>query len=179
MFDPQEALVNHTLSKSCYPIHELFPTNLLSFQELVNFGTPYFPLPFLNPTTYLPSNLTSTNWISSPYLINFPFSFLLCQGFAIGSIGLSLTLHTKKKNLVTSKVRNSSQSGFRPGDTTVNQVIFITHTIFKIFDCNFPLDVRSMYLDVSIVFDRVWHDDLIFILQVWRTRKSLPYRKFS
>ena len=92
-----EALLIHTLSKSYYPIHELFPTNLLSFQELVDFGTPYFPLPFLNPTTYLPSNLTSTNWISSPYLINFPFSFFLCQGFVIGSIGLSLTLHTNIK----------------------------------------------------------------------------------
>ena len=33
--------------------------------------------------------LTSTNLISSPYLINFPFSFFLCQGFIIGSIGLS------------------------------------------------------------------------------------------
>ena len=79
MFDPQDALVNHTLSKSYYPIHELFLTNPLSFQELVNFGTTYLPLPFLNPTTYLPSNLTSTNWISSPYLINFPFSFSLVR----------------------------------------------------------------------------------------------------
>ena len=100
MFDPQEALVNHTLSKSYYPNHERFLTNLLSFQELVNFGTSYLPLPFLNPTTYLPSYLTSTNWISSPYLINFPFSFFLCQGFVIGSIGLSLTLHTTKNKLL-------------------------------------------------------------------------------
>ena len=96
MFDPLEALVNHTLFKLYYPIHELFPTNL-SFQEPVNFGTPYLPLPFLNPTAYLPSNLRSTNWISSTYLINFPFSFFLCQDFVIGSISLSLTLHTKKK----------------------------------------------------------------------------------
>ena len=56
----------------------------------------HLPLPFLNPTTYLPSNLTSTNWISSPNIINFPFSFFLCQCFVIGSTGLSLTLHTKK-----------------------------------------------------------------------------------
>ena len=98
MFNPQEALVNHTISKSYYPINELFPTNLILFQELANFGTPYLLRSFLNLTTYLPSNLTSTNWISSPYLINFPFSFFLCQGFVIGSIGLSLTLHTKKKS---------------------------------------------------------------------------------
>ena len=88
-------LLNHTLSKSYYLIHKLFPTNLLSFQEPVNFGTPYLTLP-LNTITYLPSNLTSTNWISSPYLINCHFSFFLCQGFAIGSIGLSLTSLIKK-----------------------------------------------------------------------------------
>ena len=40
-----------------YLIHELFPTNLLLLPEPVNFGTPYLPLPFLNPTTQLASNL--------------------------------------------------------------------------------------------------------------------------
>ena len=34
------------------------------------------------------------------------------------------------------------------------------HTIFKAFDCNPPLDVRSVYLDISKAFDRVWHDGL-------------------
>ena len=97
MFDPPEALLNNILSKSDYLIHELFPTNLLLFQEPVSFGTLYLPLPFLNPTTYLASNLISTNWISSPYLLNFPFSFFLCQGFVIGSIGISLTFLTKRK----------------------------------------------------------------------------------
>ena len=47
----------------------------------------------------------------------------------------------------------------------VNQLISITHTIFKAFDCNPPLDVRSVYLDISIAFDRVWHDGLIFKLK--------------
>ena len=99
MFGPPEALLSHTLSKSYYLINKLFPTNLLLFQEPVNVETPYLPLPFLNPTTYLPSNLTSTNWTSSPYLINFPFSFFLCQAYVIGSIGLPLTLFTKKNFL--------------------------------------------------------------------------------
>ena len=68
------ALLNNTHSKSCFLIHEPFPTNIISFQELVNFGITYLPLPFLNPTIYLASNPTSTNLISSPYLLNFPFS---------------------------------------------------------------------------------------------------------
>ena len=41
----------------------------------------------------------------------------------------------------------------------------ITHTIFKAFDCNPPLDVRSVYLDISKAFDRVWHDGLIYKLK--------------
>ena len=54
---------------------------------------------------------------------------------------------------------NTNQSGFRPGDSTVNQLISITHTIFKAFDCNPSLDVRSVYLDISKAFDRAWHDE--------------------
>ena len=72
----------------------------------------------------------------------------------------SLYLH-----LVSNELLNPNQSGFRPGDSTVNQLIFITHTIFKAFDCNPPLDVRSVYLDISKAFDRVWHDGLIYKLK--------------
>ena len=68
-------------------------------------------------------------------------------------------------HLVSCDLLNPNQSGFRPGDSTVNQLISITHTIFKAFDCNPPLDVRSVYLDISKAFDRVWHDGLIFKLK--------------
>ena len=60
-------------------------------------------------------------------------------------------------DLVTNELLNPNQSGFRPGDSTVNQLISITHTIFNAFDCNPPLDVRSGYLDISKAFERVWH----------------------
>ena len=56
---------------------------------------------------------------------------------------------------------NPNQSGFRPGDSTVN-LISITHITFKAFDCNPPLDIRSMYIDIHKASDRVWHDDLLY-----------------
>ena len=68
-------------------------------------------------------------------------------------------------HLISCDLLNTNQSGFRPGDSTVNQLISITHAIFKAFDCNPPLDVRSVYLDISKAFDRVWHDGLIYELK--------------
>ena len=76
-------------------------------------------------------------------------------------------------HLVSSDLLNENQSGFRPGDSTVNQQISTTHTTFEAFDCNPPLDVRSVYLDISKAFDRLWHDELIYKLQRYGVSGSL------
>ena len=78
-----------------------------------------------------------------------------------GKIFEKLVYDSLYSHLVSHDLLNPNQSGFRPGDSTVNQLISITHSIFKAFDCNPPLDVRSVYLDISKAFDRVWHDGLI------------------
>ena len=81
-----------------------------------------------------------------------------------GKILEKLMYNSLYSHFVTNELLNPNQSGICPGDSTVNQLISITHTIFNAFDCNPPLDVRSVYLDISKAFDRVWHDGLIYKL---------------
>ena len=82
-----------------------------------------------------------------------------------GNILEKLVYDSLYSHLVSCNFLNPNQSGFRPGDSTVNQLISITHTIFEAFDCNPPLDVRSVYLDISKAFDRVLQDGLIHKLK--------------
>ena len=55
------------------------------------------------------------------------------------------------------------QSGFKPGDSCINQLLSITDEMYQSFDEGF--DVGSVFLDISKAFDKVWHDGLIFKLK--------------
>ena len=59
---------------------------------------------------------------------------------------------------------NSCQSGFRPNDSFINQLISITHNIYRAFDANPSLEVRGVFLDLSKAFDKVWHEGLLYKL---------------
>ena len=56
-----------------------------------------------------------------------------------------------------------NQSGFRPGDSVTNQLIFLVDKIHSSSDIN--LEVRSVFLDMSKAFDKVWHEGLLFKLR--------------
>ena len=61
-------------------------------------------------------------------------------------------------NLITPK-----QSGFRPSDSCINQLLSITHYVFTSFDNG--LEVTGVFLDTSKAFDKVWHDGLMYKLK--------------
>ena len=65
-----------------------------------------------------------------------------------------------KNNLLTPK-----QSGFRQGDSTINQLLSITNEIHKAFDKYPTRETRAIFLDISKAFDKVWHEGLIFKLK--------------
>ena len=54
---------------------------------------------------------------------------------------------------------SQNESGFKPGDSCINQLLAITHEIFKSFDV--CLDVRAVFSDISKAFDKVWHEGLL------------------
>ena len=58
-----------------------------------------------------------------------------------------------------------NQSGFRPGDSTANQLLYLVNEIHEAFENPKTLDVRAIFLDISKAFDKVWHDGLIFKLR--------------
>ena len=64
----------------------------------------------------------------------------------------------RDNNLIT-----TLQSGFVPGDSTVNQLIDIYNTFRKAVDEG--KEVRAIFYDISKAFDRVWHKDLLFKLK--------------
>ena len=67
--------------------------------------------------------------------------------------------------LLQEELLNPNQSGFRPSDSCINQLIAITHEIFEAFDCNPSLEVRLVFLDISKAFDKVWHKGLLYKLK--------------
>ena len=54
-------------------------------------------------------------------------------------------------------------SGFRSGDSTINQLLSINHECINSFKKG--LEVRGIFLDISRLLTRLWHDSLIFNLR--------------
>ena len=59
---------------------------------------------------------------------------------------------------------SSLQSGFIPGDSTVNQLTYLYHTFCEALDAG--KEVRAVFCDISKAFDRVWHAGLFTNLEL-------------
>ena len=57
----------------------------------------------------------------------------------------------------------ANQSGFKPGESDINQFFIIKHNIYKLFDDGY--EVRGVFLENSKAFDKVSHDGLKLKLQ--------------
>ena len=66
---------------------------------------------------------------------------------------------------------SQNQSGFKPGDSCTNQLLSITHQIYKPFDDGY--EIWSFFLDMSKGFGKLWHKDLIFKLKQNRISGNL------
>ena len=67
------------------------------------------------------------------------------------------------KCCTVNKLLNERNSGFKQNDSTVNQLIKMTHDIYTGLENK--NDVCGVFLDVSKAFDKVWHQGLLFKLR--------------
>ena len=86
------------------------------------------------------------------------FHFYLSVGKYLNAYFMTLWINFLKNNLLS-----PSQSGFRPGDSCMDQLHTINHEILSAFDMG--LKVCGIFLDISQAFDKVWQDGLIFKLR--------------
>ena len=63
----------------------------------------------------------------------------------------------------THEILTPHQSGFRPNDSTVNQLLSITSDFYKAVDQG--KEVRVIFFDISKAFDKVWHKGLLHKLK--------------
>ena len=79
-----------------------------------------------------------------------------------GKIFEKLILNEMFKFFNENHLISPTQSGFKPGDSCINQLISITHEIYEALDAGF--EVRSVFLDMSKAFHKVWHEGVLFQL---------------
>ena len=58
-----------------------------------------------------------------------------------------------------------NQSGFRPGDSKTNKLLYLVNEIHHAFENPKSLEVRAVFLVISKAFDNVWHAGFIFKLE--------------
>ena len=69
------------------------------------------------------------------------------------------------------KLFTKCRTGFIPGESCTARLFSITHVICENFDNNSPYGKRGNFPDILKVFDKVWHDGLMFKFEIiWNRR---------
>ena len=98
-----------------------------------------------------------------------PISLLpICGNIFEKIIFNNLYSYLNANNLIT-----KNQSGFRPGDSTTNQLLYLTNEIHEAFENPKSLEVRAIFMDISKAADNVWHDGLLFKMKQTAVSGSL------
>ena len=63
-------------------------------------------------------------------------------------------------HLCDNELLSPNHSGLRPGDSTANQLIAITHQIHVAFEVYPSRETHAIFVDIPKAFDKVWHDGL-------------------
>ena len=87
-----------------------------------------------------------------------PISLLSCSGKVMEKVIFKHVFNFIRDNDLLSKL----QSGFMPGDSTVNQLVHLYHMFARAIDQK--KEIRAVFCDISKAFDRVWHKGLLLKL---------------
>ena len=74
-----------------------------------------------------------------------------------------LTFNEMFKFFIINELISTYHLRFKPGNSCINQLLAITHKVYKSFDDGF--EVRSVFLDISKALYKVWYEGLIFKLK--------------
>ena len=88
-----------------------------------------------------------------------PISITSCLGKIMEKIIFKYLYNYLEQHSILTK----HQSGFRPKDSTVNQLLEIYHIIMENLDKG--KDIKFVFCDISKAFDKVWHEGLIYKLR--------------
>ncbi len=89
-----------------------------------------------------------------------PISLLCC----ISKVFETLLFKHIYNFLKVNGLLKTNQSGFTPGDSTINKLINICNIIHWQLDNDD--EILAVFLDLSKAFDKVWHKDLLYKLKI-------------